>query len=322
MARREVLIPALDALSSELPAGQPKRELQQVAKQLDSARDAADLTTSVELMRWLPLLLSGFSDDSTTRLTDLVAYASEESQNRRERRRLLAYPLVLLLLTFLVFAFLCLTVVPTFGVAFKEFGLRIPTPTRIVLFFADQMQDNMPRFLITVIAIAAAIYGLARLWTHFSLTTRLFGVLAAGNSANVSAMSSLTSQLADLLSVDVSLPDALWIAGNGCQHYQYKRVAEQLARHAHSDAESLSESPVAHQLPANLIFALQAGDDGDPSVPMLRTLSAIYRERASSRVDWSTGAMTQLAIVLLGLAIGFVVLALFSPLVSLVSGLS
>jgi type II secretory pathway component PulF len=135
-------------------------------------------------------------------------------------------------------------------------------------------------------------------------------------------MSSLTGQLAELLSIDVSLPDALWIAGQGCQHYHFKNVAEELAREAHRGTARLSESPIAHNLPSNLLHALQAGPDGGPCIPLLRELSAMYGDRVSQRVDWSTGAMAQFAIVAIGVAVALIVIAVFSPLVSLVSALS
>jgi type IV pilus assembly protein PilC len=135
-------------------------------------------------------------------------------------------------------------------------------------------------------------------------------------------MSSLTRQLAELLSIDVSLPDALWIAGQSCQHYHFKNVAEQLARQAHGSLVPLRESPVAHNLPANVIRALEAGPGGKPNLTLLRELSVIYGDRANERVDWSSGAIAQFAIIFLGITVGFVVIALFSPLVSLVSSLS
>ena len=184
------------------------------------------------------------------------------------------------------------------------------------------MTLHTTRFVILVALIASGVYGVIRLWVHFAMTTRVLGFLTAGNSGSVSAMSSLTSQLAELLSIHVSLPDALWFAGQGCGHYHFKHVAEQLARHAYLGTQPLSESPFARNLPANVIYALQAGPDGSPNVALLHELSAMYGDRAGQRVDWSTGTMAQFSIVLIGIAVGFVVIALFSPLVSLVSGLS
>jgi type IV pilus assembly protein PilC len=153
------------------------------------------------------------------------------------------------------------------------------------------------------------------------MTTRLFGSAVSGNSSNVSAMSSLTGQLAELLQIGVSRPDAIWIAGHGCENYYFKKAAEQLARDAYSQDRPLSDSPAARTFPANVILALDVGD-GRPSIGLLRELSAMYAQRVYRRVDWSTGAVAQISIVLLGAIVAFLVIALFLPLVTLISGLS
>lgn len=322
MERREILIPALAALASEMPAGRGRREIQQLVGLLQKAQTAPDLRGSKVALQWLPFLTTGFTTESSTRrLSDLIAHASRESENRSQRRRLLAYPLVVMLIALAVFAFLCVMVVPTFGSMYADFGVRVPWSTRLVVGIADQLQHHPIQLVLIVGLTSAAIYGLVRLWVHFALTTRVFGIFVAGNSASVSAMSSLTIQLAELLSIGVELPEALWIAGQGCQHYHFKNVAEKLARFAHAANGPLNESPVARSLPANVIHALQAGPNGGPQIRLLRELSEMYGDRAGERVDWSTSATAQFAIVVLGIMVGFVVIALLSPLISLVTSL-
>ena len=71
-----------------------------------------------------------------------------------------------------------------------------------------------------------------------------------------------------------------------------------------------------------MIHALESGPDGGPDIALLRELSAMYGDRAAQRVDWSSGVLAQLAIVMVGLVVGYVVLALFMPLFSMVSSLS
>ncbi len=214
----------------------------------------------------------------------MVAHASRESENRSQRRRLLAYPIVLLLIAMAVFALLCIVVVPIFASMFAEFGLILPVPTVMLVFVADLVQHHPIRFVLLVALLVGVVLGVARFWIRYAMTTRVLGVFAAGNSASVSAMSSLTSQLAELLSIDISLPDALWIAGQGCGHYHFKSVTEQLARDAYDGTARLSQSPVAHHLPANVIHALQAGPDGQPSIALLRELSAMYSDRVPPEI--------------------------------------
>lgn len=320
LRRREVLIPALTALADDMPAGRPRTEMRNVVSALQDAKSTTELRRSDIIVQWLPLLSSGFTSETTTQqLGDLIAHAARESENRRQRRRLLAYPIIVALLAFSVVVFISALVVPIFSSMFREFGLHLPAPTLMVVFLGEEMRDHPIRFFGSAALIALACYGLVRWWVRLALTTRLFGMFTSGNSANVSAMSSLTGRLAELLSIGISLPDALWIAGQGCRHHHFQLVAQQLARDAHLGR--VSESPVAHNLPANVLSAMD-GVHGEPNVPLLRELSSMYAHRISERVEWSTGIVAQFAIIAIGVAVGFVVIALFMPLVSLISGLS
>ncbi|MFK8113264.1 MAG: type II secretion system F family protein [Rubripirellula sp.] len=321
MDRRHALIPAFAALADEMPVGKAKVELRQLSRALQGAEFATDLRRSKVATRWLPLLVTGFSNESNSRhLSDLLAHASQESENRRQRRRSLAYPFLIFLLALGVLLGLCSIVVPTFESMFHEFGLMLPLPTRMVLGLSHQIRTNPGGLFLGVALSVAVVFGLLFLWTRFALTTRLFGFATSGNSLNVNAMSRLTRQLAELLSIEVSLPDALWIAGQQCQHHHFKLAAEQLARDAHRG--KISDSSVAHNFPANMIHALTAGPKGGPNVPLLRELSTVYSDRVANRVDWSTGVIAQGALVFVGIMIGFTAIALLAPMVSLISSLS
>jgi type II secretory pathway component PulF len=48
----------------------------------------------------------------------------------------------------------------------------------------------------------------------------------------------------------------------------------------------------------------------------------MYGDRAAQRIDWSSGAIGPIAIVVIGITVGFIVIALFLPLVTLISSIS
>jgi type IV pilus assembly protein PilC len=320
--RRETMLPALRALVSDLPASRVKRDIEELVSEISEARSSDDLRHSDTAVRWLPLLAAGFSSDATSqRLSDLLRYATRDLQIRTERVRLLTYPALVALISLVVLALLCLLIVPTFEQMFAEFGLRLPAPTLLVIEVTRQFRFHAIRTLLMMVGIGALLYAAVWLWTRFSLTTRLFGSAVAGNSASVTAMSSLTGRLAELLQLGVPLADAIWIAGQGCDHYHFRQASEQLAADSYSQAAPLTQSSAAACFPANVIHALEPGAGG-PKVGLLRELSSMYARRVHRRVDWSTGAIAQLSIVVLGAAIAFVVVALLMPLLSLISGLS
>ena len=319
--RRETLLPAVSALAEEMPSGAARREIRQLCDTLKNAEAPSDLRRSQMAVRWLPFLASGLSSDGTARyIGDFVSRATLESENRGRRLRLFAYPLIVFTLSFGVITMLCFVVLPTFVSMFKDFGIMLPGPTRLLIALGDPLHSHPIKSLVVIVLLMVSVFCVFRLWNRYAITTRYFGRVTAGNSANVSAMASLARQLAELISIDVSLPDALWIAGRNSGHHFFQGVTAELARDAHRG--QLAESPVARTMPANLIHALQAGPDGQPSVPLLRELATIYGDRVADREDWSSGAVAQFALVLVGIVVAFFVVALFMPLVSLVYALS
>ncbi len=127
--------------------------IRQLAEALSATpKTSTDLRRSKVAIGWLPLLVTGFnSESSTRRLSELISYASQESQNRSQRRRLFAYPLAVLILSFVVLTFLSVTIVPIFGDMFEDFGLQLPTPTLTVIFVADQIRFHAFRFVISLL---------------------------------------------------------------------------------------------------------------------------------------------------------------------------
>jgi type II secretory pathway component PulF len=320
--QRDTMLPALRALVSDLPSSRVKRDMEELVSEVSEARGSDELLHSETAVRWLPLLAAGFSSDATSqRLSDLIRYATRDLQIRTERVRLLTYPILVTLISLIVLALLSLLIVPTFETMFADFGIRLPAPTLLVIEATRQLRFHAIRTLLLIVGTGVLFYVAARLWTRFSLTTRLFGSAVAGNSSAVTAMSSLTGRLAELLQLGVPLADAIWIAGQGCDHYHFRKASEQLATDAHSHVAPLTHSSAAACFPANVIHALEPGPEG-PRIGLLRELSSMYAGRVHRRVDWVTGAIAQLSIVVLGVLIAFVVVALLMPLLSLITSLS
>ena len=322
IARRDQLIPVLTVLTDALPRGTARQELQKLNAALKNARSGSELSSSPYAIRWLPMLLTGLTEKAATeRLSNLVAITARDSHNRNDRRRTLLYPMSVLLITFGFISLLCGFIVPYFEETFEDFGIRIPASTRLLIDISNLFTDQRGS-TITILGVASIILTIGgKLWTRYALSNQIFGRLVAGSVSNVIAMASLINQLADLLRIGIVLPDALRLAGKGCEHPFFRAAAEDLAQAAQNPSQALQSSQAAGRLPANLIHALTAGPDSTPHLPLLHQLGAIYSYHATHRTSWTTGAAAQLSIVVAGLAVGFVVIALLAPLLSLVQGL-
>lgn len=322
LAEREKLIPALEALAAETTSRGARHDLEQLIGMLKRGATADEFMRHESAASWLPLLAGGLSAESGHHgFLRFISQAARESESRNRRRRALAYPLAILALCLLLVFVLLVTVVPTFAAMFREFGLRLPMATTLVLRLSEELRERPLRSLAVLLIVFVIVVWLGRLWRSYALTTRIFGLFTAGNTGNVTAMARFTGTLAEMLSLGAPLADALRIAGQATQHHYFRSVAARLAGDVAGN-RPLADSPVAHNLPGNVLRALHVGPEGRPSVALLAELSELYSDRVEERFDWSAQLVGPTAIVSIGLVVGFVVIALFMPLVTLITSLT
>jgi len=323
LEHRDTLVPALSALADDRASGRNRRTLKRVIARIESGATARELLIDPATAVWMPHLASCTSgDDGRMRLTDVVRRSAAENQLGTQRRRRWIYPIIVLAIALFIVVVSCVTIVPKFDDMFNEFGLHLPLPTLILFWISRCFTDQTFASLIAVGVAAAATYGLVRLWNHFALSSSLLGYFVVGNSTSLSAMANLTTQLAEMYELGASTDEAFWFAGNQCRHRYYRNIAHRIAGHAQHQTTPIGESPWAKQLPKNLVYAVDAGTDGGVNVPLIRELAEMYRERLSHRSEWLGGAASYLATIVIGVIVLFVVVALFMPLVNLVTGLS
>jgi type IV pilus assembly protein PilC len=124
-----------------------------------------------------------------------------------------------------------------------------------------------------------------------------------------------------MLSLGAPLADALRIAGKASRSFFYESAAIELSQQI-DQASAVPPNLSSRVLPPTLLYALQAASGGVPSLPMLQSLAQSYSERAQSRLDLVTTMMPIVAVVTVGLGVGFVIIALFMPLVSMITSLA
>jgi type IV pilus assembly protein PilC len=322
LADRTQLIAALEALASEIGSTTAAKEIHKLVEKLREGATADALVRHESAAAWLPLLVRGVSaqgaDGSVLRL---LTESSREVEQRRRRRGALIYPVFLLAISLLVVGVLLITVVPIFRSMFADFGLRLPSLTYFVLELSWQLTQRPLRSL-AVLVLAVLVTVLAfHLSRRYALATRYLGLVTAGNVTNLTAMARFSSALANMLSLDTPLDEALRIAGRATQHPYFRHVAHELSLDV-SRQGGLRDSPIIHSLPANVVRALHVGPNGQPSIALLEELSLLYSDRAEQRFEWSTNLVGPTAVIGVAVMVGFVVVALFMPLVQLITSLT
>ena len=254
-----------------------------------------------------------------------------------------------------ILTFIMIKIVPEFKKIFDDFDLELPAMTVYLIAIAEWCFDYW--FLIPGIPVAIWLtiklirkFRAGRMgWDQFVIKVPIFGQLI---EKNIMARSSRT--LGTLISSGVPILEALTITrettGNAVFEKLYGKVSERI-REGDSIAQPMKEysklsfHPVAAFFwfcfiagPIGvLLYILKAqqrvvddivvnmvdvGEETGELDTMLYKVADTYDDEVAVLTDGLTKLMEPLLIIFLGGAVGFIVIALFVPLVDLISGLS
>jgi type IV pilus assembly protein PilC len=303
---RAILAPAIDALARELPFGRRRAELNTLARSLRKQTVAPagdDVATTSSVGEWLELV-------------------SRQSKLRTQENKTWLYPCFLTLLVCVFFLFISPLILQPFAVMFDEFGLALPSLTKFVLYLGTDIFGSPRRLLLLVLFASCGGYAIYWLVSRMLPLSRGFYRIFAGNNGNVAAMAKILGAFAHRLSNGIALPDALADSAESCGNLYLRRATLGLAEQLRTDSGPIRLTPDALAFPQNMLDAIRPVDGGPPNIALLHELSLIYEERCDQRDDYIGGAMGVMSVLAVGILVLIIVLALFAPLISLVSGLT
>ena len=322
LERGKFLIPPLRAFAEEMPSGRRQRQLLGVGQVLERG-DAAEAATALSALPeyWTPLLSAAtVSQDPGRVLHEFLNESQRADALRMQWRRALAYPLLILGLAAVVVTALSFLVVPVFRDIFREFELRLPPLTLVVINIAEWITSGRVLLLAGGILVAGfLLVALSRL-----LPARLqgwFGDRFGTPLGRTTAVARFAQFAADLLEAGLPAPSALRIAGYATSSMRLRRAAWRLAREI-DRGPGLVLPRHREPLTQTVLHALQAEMPPEARVRLLREVSRCHAGRAALRLSWTGGLIEPIAICVVGVVVGGTVLALFMPLILLIEGLS
>jgi type IV pilus assembly protein PilC len=285
-----------------------------------------------------------------------LADFQERSQSlKRKVKGALVYPVFVVLFAVLILVFIMLKIVPQFQKIFDDFGLDLPKITKVLIV----MSKFTASYWWTLPAVPIGLWlfiKLVRKFYHgrygfdlFLLKFPIFGQLVL---KNIVARTMRT--LGTLVASGVPILEALHItqetSGNAVFEKLYKRVHDAI-REGETIATPMKENcrpgfhPVAmffwalfivgpigvlmYLLRMNdkivddmVINMVDVGEETGELDTMLYKVADTFDEEVAVLTESLTSLMEPLLIIVLGTMIGFIVIALFMPLIDLISNLS
>jgi type IV pilus assembly protein PilC len=252
-------------------------------------------------------------------LMELAASIEKQVELRGKIRSAFAYPVMVLAMVCCILLAMLLFIVPVFKKMYSDLGGRLPLPTRVLISASNLFVHAFPA-VIAVVVVAVLGY---RRWVRtpkgkatrdrLILRIPIFGPLARKN-----AMTRFAGTLSTLLSSGVPVLESLDItadtAGNVVVADGVRAISEG-AKRGEPMTRPLTDHPV---FPPMVIQMMAVGEETGSLDSLLRKVATFFEQEVARTVDALTSILEPLLIVVLGSAVGSMVISLYLPMFDII----
>ena len=236
------------------------------------------------------------------------------------------YPLSIALASMLLFYFLAVSIVPTFKAMFDDFELRLPSLTKWFFQTSDFIAYQPVSLLASLLSGILAVYGLVKLYCY--LMDRFEGssfisFYRRGTKKSLGSMARWTGTMAELLAIGAPAAQAVATAGIASQRPYLNLQSQRLSKTFEANPTTTWRAQGSStSFAGSSIAALEMHQQGTDTTGVLRELAQSYAERWNCRANLSYDWLGPIILLFVAKFVFFLVLALFLPLISLITSLS
>ncbi len=245
-------------------------------------------------------------EQSGTLISVLTEAADEfklEDDLKRKIRGAMTYPIVMAVVGVGVVAFMLTYVVPKISELFEDMNQTLPLPTRILIAMSDFLGN----------------YGL---WLLIAFTVFLIIMKKTGKTITLPFMKGIRDELnlalvmshiSTLLKSGIPLVSALKMASSMDTKSQRWLDAAEMVKAGHKFEKALEKIG----MPEDTVAIVRVGEMGSDLSGALTNISQQSRENAQSKMEKLSTLMEPIMVLGLGVSVGFIVLAILTPVFDL-----
>ncbi len=262
--------------------------------------------------------VGGVMDEVLVRLADNL---EKQQEFRGKVKGALIYPAIIIVGMVIVGFIMMIFVIPRLTSLYSEFDAELPTPTRILIGLSNFVIHFWPLFLIL---FGAGFYGFS-LYRKTPQGRRkidelIFKIPIFGDLQRQIILTELTQTLSLMVGAGVSILEGLnitaGVVGNMVIADALRDAAKQVEK-GFPVAFSFAKHPEA--FPFILSQMVAVGEETGKMDEVLTKVSHIFETESDQKVKALTSAIEPIVMVILGLGVGFLVIAIILPIYNLTS---
>jgi type IV pilus assembly protein PilC len=262
-----------------------------------------------------------------TILQRLAEFMEKAQRLKRKVTGAMVYPVCVISFACCIVAGIMIVVVPKFRDIFRDFNTKLPAVTETLIGLASWFAHGSPPgwavFLLTPIALYLGLKLIRQSkGGRYVVDMGSLKIPVIGQILEKTSVARFTRTLGTLISAGVPILEAINITKETSGNEVYARalgMVHDAIREGDSFANPLRSSKVTDAIVVNMI---DVGEETGDLDKMLMKVADNYDEEVDTLVSSLVSLLEPILVVFLGTIVGFIVIALFLPLVSLIDSVS
>ncbi|MBC8376897.1 MAG: type II secretion system F family protein [FCB group bacterium] len=256
-------------------------------------------------------------------LTQIAVYIEKEDDVRKRLSSATSYPKFIGMFFAVVLMGVMFGLMPKFADIFASFGAELPFSTQIMINLSDFLRNNLivEAILIGGLWIGFKAFAASPKGKYF-IDKHVFKLPVAGHIIHKSMVSRFAKTLSVLIRAEVSIVNALKIAGNTSDNEYIKEITEHVAlqvTHGRSMGGQLAK--YTDVFPIMVSSMITVGEKSGALAIMLEKISEFHEADFNTAVDKLSKTIEPIIMGGLGVVISIIIVTLYLPIFQMSSAI-
>jgi len=259
-----------------------------------------------------------------TVLIRLAEFMEKSQKIRNKVKGAMVYPIVVLVMAIVIMGVLMVVVIPKFKSIFEDLlqGQPLPALTQFVIGASTLISEKGLWLLVGLVPIIVILRFLARTAKgRVVMDTLKLKIPVFGQLVRKTAISNFTRTLGTLLTGGVPILQALNIVREVTGNAILAKAVAQVHDSVKEGETIVSPLEASGVLPGMVVSMIQVGEETGALPEMLMKVAETYDDEVDTAVEALTSVIEPIMIIFLALIVGTIVIAMFMPLVSIISNM-
>ncbi|RHK05526.1 type II secretion system F family protein [Enterococcus casseliflavus] len=299
-----------------------KKILGEVRDEIDSGRPLSeaykDHPNAFPTLLTSVIAVSEMSGSLEGNLKDMADYYEKSAENRSGIVTAMVYPIILVILTFIVGIILLVMIVPMFVEVFEGFDADLPTITVATMAISEFLQTKGWVLAVLIVGFFFGLWIARRNPTFdFAFQSFLLRIPLVGDMITKNSFSLFMTTMSTLLSSSVGMVTALNMSRDVVANKYIKRIIDNCAFQIEEGGKMSDVFRGNMMVPMLVTQMVEIGESTGSLEDMLKRLSIIYQKEVDETSKRMKTIIEPIVILVICVIVGLIVAAIMIPMFDL-----